>query len=123
MIPLLILNQEYNHEKLMKVLEDVDLLEWVNTLESKEEHLLLNDGSNISGGQRQRVSIARELYHDFPIMFVDEPSASLDDETSLRIYETLFNLDKTIICVTHRHVDYLSSKFNKIIALDKGGKR
>ena len=113
----------FDEEKFRKCCEDSAIDEWIDSLELKEDHILEQDGTNISGGQRQRISIARELYHDRDILFVDEPSASLDDETSLRIYETLFNLDKTIICVTHRHVDYLSSKFNKIIALDKGGKR
>lgn len=119
----IILNMPFDEEKFRKCCEDSAIDEWIDSLELKEDHILEQDGTNISGGQRQRISIARELYHDRDILFVDEPSASLDDETSLRIYETLFNLDKTIICVTHRHVDYLSSKFNKIIALDKGGKR
>jgi ATP-binding cassette subfamily B protein len=117
----IILNQPYDEEKLMKVLDDVDLLEWVNTLELKQEHMLLNDGSNISGGQRQRVSIARELYHDFPIMFVDEPSASLDDVTSQKIYDTLLSLNKTMVCVTHRHIEYLKPRFNKVIELEPLG--
>lgn len=117
----IILAQEYNHEKLMKVLKEVDLLDWVLTLEQKEEHMLINDGSNISGGQRQRISIARELYHDFAMLFIDEPSASLDDVTSQRIYETLLNLDKTIVCVTHRHIDYLKPHFDKVIELEPLG--
>lgn len=117
----IILNQTYDHDKLMKVLEDVDLREWVETLELKENHILVNDGSNISGGQRQRVSIARELYHDFPIMFVDEPSASLDDVTSQKIYDTLLKLNKTMVCVTHRHIEYLRTRFDKVIELEPLG--
>lgn len=117
----IILNQPYDHDKLMQVLEDVDLREWVESLEEKEHHQLLNDGSNISGGQRQRLSIARELYHDFPIMFVDEPSASLDDVTSQKVYDTLLNLNKTIVCISHRHIDYLKPHFNKVIELQPHG--
>lgn len=116
----IILNMEYDENKFKKCLEDSALDEWVNQLELKEEHILEQDGTNISGGQRQRISIARELYHNRDILFVDEPSASLDDQTSLKIYETLIKLDKTIICVAHRHLEYLSSKFNKIISLEKG---
>ena len=119
----IILNMDYDEKKFKKCLEDSALDEWVNSLELKENHILEQDGTNISGGQRQRISIARELYHDREILFVDEPSASLDDLTSLKIYETLINLDKTIICVTHRHIDYLSPRFNKIIALEKGANR
>ena len=113
---------EYDQDKFEKCLRDSALDEWVSSLELKENHILEQDGTNISGGQRQRISIARELYHDRDIIFVDEPSASLDDETSLTIYETLINLDKTIIMVTHRHLDYLISRFNRVISLEKGVK-
>lgn len=119
----IILNMDFEEEKFKKCLIDSALYEWVDSLEFKENHILEQDGTNISGGQRQRISIARELYHDRDILFVDEPSASLDDQTSLKIYETLLNLNKTIICVSHRHIDYLSSRFNKIIALEKGVNR
>lgn len=118
----IILNMEYDQDKFEKCLRDSALDEWVSSLELKENHILEQDGTNISGGQRQRISIARELYHDRDIIFVDEPSASLDDETSLTIYETLINLDKTIIMVTHRHLDYLISRFNRVISLEKGVK-
>lgn len=76
---------------------------------------MTQNGSNISGGQRQRISIARELYADADIIFVDEPSASLDDDNAEIIYDTILGLDKTVICVTHRHIDYLRDKFDKVI--------
>jgi ATP-binding cassette, subfamily B, bacterial len=113
----ILLNQPYDQSKLEQVLKDVDLYDWVMSLPTTFDHVLINDGSNISGGQRQRLSIARELYHDHEVLFVDEPSASLDDVTSQRIYDTLLKLDKTIICVSHRHVEYLKSHFDKTIEL------
>jgi len=119
----IILNKEFDEEKFKKCLVDSALDEWIKSLELKENHILEQDGTNISGGQRQRISIARELYHDRDILFVDEPSASLDDQTSLKIYETLLSLDKTIICVSHRHIEYLSSRFDKIFVLEKGVNR
>ncbi len=91
------------------------------TLDDKENHQLKQNGSNISGGQRQRISIARELYADADIIFVDEPSASLDDDNAEIIYDTILSLDKTVICVTHRHIDYLKDKFDKVIAFESIG--
>jgi len=117
----IILAQELDEAKLTQVLKDVDLYDWIQTLELKEDHVLTQDGSNISGGQRQRISIARELYHDFPMMFVDEPSASLDDMTSQKIYDTLLGLNKTLICVTHRHIEYLKPYFDQVIELEPLG--
>lgn len=117
----IVLSSDYNEAKLLKVLKDVDLYDWVMSLDEKLDHLLEQDGMNISGGQRQRMSIARELYHDRHVLFVDEPSASLDDQTSQHIYETLLNLDKTLIVVSHRHLDYLSRQFDQTIELQPVG--
>lgn len=114
----IILDSAYNEGKLKKILQQIDLLDWINTLDASIDHVLENDGSNISGGQKQRISIARELYHDKEVLFVDEPSASLDDQNSQRVYDALFSLDKTIVCVTHRHIEYLANKVDKVIACD-----
>jgi ATP-binding cassette, subfamily B, bacterial len=116
-----ILASPFNKEKFDKVMKDVDLYDWITTLQAKEDHILEQDGLNISGGQRQRLSIARELYHDREVLFVDEPSASLDDQTAQHIYDTLLNLDKTLICVSHRHLDYLSKHFDTKIELETLG--
>lgn len=111
----IILNSDYDDLKLKKILNDLDLLEWIECLDEKEDYILKQDGSNVSGGQRQRISIARELYQDKEVLFIDEPSASLDDYTSEKVYETLFKLNKTIVCVSHRHLDYLKDQVDHVI--------
>lgn len=111
------LSTPYDQAKFEQIMKAVDLYDWIMTLPAKENHILEQDGLNISGGQRQRLSIARELYHDREVLFVDEPSASLDDQTAQHIYDTLLNLDKTLICVSHRHLDYLSRHFDTHIEL------
>ncbi len=117
----IVLNQKYDSRKLANILKAVDLYDWISSLEEQENHILVQDGSNISGGQRQRISIARELYHDKEVLFIDEPSASLDDYTSQKVYDTLLALDKTIVCVSHRHLDYLKERFDHVVDLEKKG--
>lgn len=114
----IILDKPYDETKLNDILIQLDLSDWITTLKEGVDHFLINNGQNISGGQRQKISIARELYHDKEIFFVDEPSASLDDDSSKNVYEALFSLDKTIICISHRHLDYLESYFDKIMTLN-----
>lgn len=116
-----VLEADFDAQKFEQVMRSVDLYEWMQTLECKENHILQQDGQNISGGQRQRISIARELYHDREVLFVDEPSASLDDQTAQHIYDTLLALDKTLICVSHRHLDYLTKHFDTTIELEPLG--
>lgn len=113
----IVLTQEYDETLFNQVITSVDLSDWLASLPDKQENLLTNNGSNISGGQRQRLSIARALYHQKQVLFVDEPSASLDDTSALAVYQTLLSLPMTVICVSHRHLDYLKHHVDQIIDL------
>jgi ATP-binding cassette, subfamily B, bacterial CvaB/MchF/RaxB len=59
-------------------------------------------GSTLSGGQQQRVLLARALYRDPTIFFLDEGTANLDPATEARVSETLRGLTCTRIFVAHR---------------------
>jgi putative ABC transport system ATP-binding protein len=78
--------------------------------------------SQLSGGEQQRVSIARAFSNTPKILFADEPTGNLDDETGQKIEALLFELNKeqktTLVLVTH-DLD-LAQKTNRIIRL-KGG--
>ena len=117
----IILDQELNEAKLIKILKDLDLYPWIESLSEGLNYQLYSNGNNISGGQRQRISIARELYRNCEVLFIDEPSASLDDETASKLYDTLFKLNQTIILVSHRHLNYLSERVDKLIQFDSTG--
>jgi putative ABC transport system permease protein len=59
--------------------------------------------NQLSGGQMQRVAIARALVNNPDILLADEPTGSLDSETSVQIMELLKEIsrDKLVIMVTH----------------------
>ena len=57
-----------------------------------------------SGGMMQRLSIARAMVHDPQILFLDEPSAGLDPQTRLLLWEIIREYNhsgKTILLTTH----------------------
>ncbi|MEQ8817366.1 MAG: ABC transporter ATP-binding protein [Thalassobaculum sp.] len=59
----------------------------------------------LSGGQRQRVAVARALANDPPLVLADEPTGSLDSQSSEQVFAILADLvrerGKTVVAVTH----------------------
>lgn len=84
-------------------------------------HRLNNLPSQLSGGEQQRVSIARAIAHKPKILFADEPTANLDNESSAKIMEIFTGLHKggqTIIMVTHEEA--YSQMAEKVVKIDDG---
>ncbi|MCK5210682.1 MAG: ABC transporter ATP-binding protein [Cyclobacteriaceae bacterium] len=79
--------------------------------------------SQLSGGEQQRVAMARAFITDPKILFADEPTGNLDEETAEKITNLLFeiNLEKgtTLVLVTHNL--QLAAHTGRILKL-KGGK-
>lgn len=78
--------------------------------------------SQLSGGEQQRVSIARAFSNTPLILFADEPTGNLDEETGESVESLLFELNKekntTLVIVTHDLE--LADKTDRMIKL-KGG--
>ena len=78
----------------------VDLLERVG-LGDRLHHY----PAQLSGGEQQRVALARAFINRPTILFADEPTGNLDDDTSNRVQDLLFALNEeaatTLILVTH----------------------
>jgi putative ABC transport system ATP-binding protein len=84
-------------------------------------HRLDNLPSQMSGGEQQRTSIARALAHKPRILFADEPTANLDNESSKTVMELFKQVHKdgqTIIMVTHE--EEYSHYADRIVRLDDG---
>lgn len=79
--------------------------------------------TQLSGGEQQRVSLARAFSNSPKILFADEPTGNLDEETGGSVEQLMFDLNKekgtTLIIVTHDLE--LAHKTSRIIKL-KGGK-
>ena len=79
--------------------------------------------SQLSGGEQQRVALARAFSNRPSILFADEPTGNLDEETGEKVVQLLFDLNQeagtTLVIVTHDLE--LASKTQRILRL-KGGR-
>ena len=79
--------------------------------------------TQLSGGEQQRVSLARAFSNRPKILFADEPTGNLDEETGEKVESLLFDLNKeagtTLVLVTH-DLD-LAARTDRLLKL-KGGK-
>jgi putative ABC transport system ATP-binding protein len=79
--------------------------------------------SQLSGGEQQRIALARAFSNRPSILFADEPTGNLDEETGEKVIQLLFQLNKeagtTLIIITH-DLD-LANRTQQILRL-KGGK-
>ena len=96
--------KEINYQKLKKICEIVKIDDFILNLKDGLDTKLGERGINISGGQKQRIGLARALYKDPSILFLDESTSSLDLETENDILKNLFLYckEKIIVFISHR---------------------
>ncbi len=96
----------------------LELLEKVGLLDRSHHY-----PSQLSGGEQQRVALARAFSNKPSILFADEPTGNLDEETGEKVIQLLFELNKeagtTLVIITH-DLD-LANRTQQILRL-KGGK-
>ncbi len=97
-------NQEYDIEKIDKLISLTKLDSLKDGIDNLEDKKLGNRGVQISGGQRQRVVLARSIYFGKDILILDESTSALDLHTEEALINEIIKLfkDKTIIIVSHR---------------------
>jgi len=102
--------KEFAYKKAQEALIKMGLEKRINALPS-----------NLSGGEQQRVSVSRAIVHKPKILFADEPTANLDNESSRRvmgIFKELHAQGQTIVMVTHE--EEYGKMAQRIIRLDDG---
>ncbi|NUF48338.1 heme ABC transporter ATP-binding protein/permease CydC [Gilliamella sp. ESL0250] len=113
---LLIGNQQATEQQLIDVLHQVELDKLLTT-EQGLDLLVGQGGRALSGGEIRRIGIARALLHNSPLILMDEPTESLDQQTEQQIIRLIKQTckNKTLIMVTHRLTD--NPLFDRIISL------
>ena len=108
-----------SEEEMLRALEKVKLLEFLQTQQGLDTELL-ERGSNFSGGQCQRLALARALLHDTPVYLFDEATSNIDMESEEMIMEVIRELakTKTILLISHRLANVVEA--DRIYMLENG---
>jgi putative ABC transport system ATP-binding protein len=110
-VPLELQGKKDATQKSMQLLEKVGLIE-------RFDHY----PSQLSGGEQQRVALARAFANSPSILFADEPTGNLDEETGEKVIRLLFDLNKetgtTLVIISHDLE--LANRTQQILRL-KGG--
>ena len=110
-LPVLMDGRQVNRERLMELLEILDL-------EKRRGHL----PNQLSGGQQQRVSIGRALMNAPAIVLADEPTGNLDSKNSQEIMELLKlsnqKYGQTLVIITHD--ENIALQADRIISIEDG---
>ena len=111
MLPLQIRNHKHAESEATQWLERVELGERLH-----------HKPTELSGGEQQRVAIARSFATKPTLLFADEPTGNLDEQTGEQIIQQLFSLNNenntTLILITHDHT--LAKRCQRALRLHNG---
>ena len=111
MLPLQIRNHKHAESEAIQWLERVELGERLH-----------HKPAELSGGEQQRVAIARSFATQPTLLFADEPTGNLDEQTGEQIIQQLFSLNNenntTLILITHDHT--LAKRCQRALRLHNG---
>ena len=99
-----VFGHEYDEVRIWEALEEAQLAEFVRGLPDGLDAQMGERGVRLSGGQRQRIGIARALYGNPDVLFFDEATSSLDNETEQGVMDAVYRLKgkRTIVIIAHR---------------------
>jgi len=107
------------HDRVVKVLTDLDIVHRANVVIGGPEARVL------SGGQRKRVNLAMELVTDPAILFLDEPTSGLSSSDAKSVMDVLKGLSKrgrTIILTIHQPSKEIYEMMDNALILGVGGR-
>ena len=98
------LSDKVDYNRLIEAVEKACIRRFIETLPAGYNTKIGKEGTGLSQGQKQRILIARAMYKNAPVLFLDEATNALDSQNEKRILDNLneFYQGKTVVVVAHR---------------------
>ena len=109
-----------NQARLAKALEVSHVREFVEKLPQGINTLIGEKGVKLSGGERQRVGIARAVFKEPEILFMDEATSHLDVESEEKIQDSLHRFFREVTAVVIAHRLTTIKEMDRIVVIDGG---
>jgi len=110
-------DQSFDEQQLMACARLAGIHQEIMAMPMTYNSLIGDMGSSLSGGQKQRLLLARALYREPRILFLDEGTAHLDVQNERKINRSLTELKMTRVSVAHR--PDISAGADRIVRLAK----
>ena len=107
-------------KQLKKALRVAHVDEIVKRLPKKERTLIGEKGVKLSGGEKQRLGIARAIYKQPDVLFMDEATSNLDVESERKIKDALQNFFQEVTAVVIAHRLTTIKEMDRIIVMQAG---
>ncbi len=110
-----------DQQRVEQALEEVGMRDFVSTLPQTLNEIVGTGGRTLSGGQMQKLQLARIIYHQYPVIMVDEGTSALDplaEQQMLQLVRRLTAQQRIVIMIAHRPA--VAALADQILLLDKG---
>ncbi|KAM7353891.1 multidrug-Resistance like Protein 1 isoform 2-T2 [Cochliomyia hominivorax] len=102
----ILFGKSYDRKRYNRVIDACALRADIDMLSAGDQTEIGEKGINLSGGQKQRISLARAVYSDADLYFLDDPLSAVDSHVGKHIFEEVVGpkgllATKTRILVTH----------------------
>ena len=97
-------DEHIDYEQLQRCCEIAQIADEINAMPKGFDTMVGENGRGLSGGQKQRLLIARALYRNPQMLFLDEATNALDTVNEARITAALSEAftDRTVVVIAHR---------------------
>lgn len=102
----ILFGRKYDRKRYNRVIDACALRADIDILSAGDETEIGEKGINLSGGQKQRISLARAVYSEADLYFLDDPLSAVDAHVGKHIFEEVIGpngllAQKTRVLVTH----------------------